>query len=425
MEVNELKTMFYHPILAEAPKEVKAEIEKNSFGYGIKYVGYLMDEYDGDVILRVWAHKTTKKYGTEVREVIRTVLGKDGVIYRDMYFGCNSGWKVAFRPGHCSCSNWYGYSYYAYNESDFGKWHEDNDIGVVINIVNMDMLKDTKFKYSGFNGKSTLIKWMRVYEKYPQVELLGKLGYEPSVKLLKKCQKDKGFARFLAKNELKDTNLNAICYAYDHHIGVKEAGELLWEKNHATQFFRGCTDVRASGIDLVKAYKYCNEKRTGAYSYNDYITACRGLGLDLTDTKNAFPKEFRRMHDLRTNSYKAQIDKQIVKDFKKATEQYVKFETEDKIYTVLIPRSKKDLIHEGAVLHHCVGKMGYDRKMVAGTSFIGFVRKTEEKNKPYVTVEFDMKDKRVVQAYGDHDSKPDKEVLDFIDKWSKGVKKAL
>lgn len=424
MELEELKTMFNHPAL-KMPKEVEKAIESESTGYGVRYVGWLMEEYDGDVILRVWAHKTTKKYGHEVRETIRTILGKDGIIYRDMYFGCCSGWRVVFRPGNHSCSNWYGYNYYAYDEADFGKWYEDDDIGVAINIINMDMLKDTKFKYSGYNGKSTLVKWMRIYTKYPQVELLGKLGYEPSVKLLKKCQKDKAFAKFLSKNELKDTSLNAICYAYDHHISVKEAGDILWEKNHSSQFFRGCSQVKKAKIDLVKAQKYCNEQKVGAYTYNDYITAIKELGFDMTDTKNIYPKEFRRMHDLRVNEYKASKDKLLAKNFRQAAKQYVKFETEDKIYTVLIPRAKKDLIHEGSALHHCVGKMGYDKKMVDGHSFIAFVRKTEEKEVPYVTVEFDMRRKYVAQAYGDHDSKPDKEVLDFIDKWSKGVKKAL
>ena len=425
MELEELKTiMFDHPAL-KIPKEVEKAIERESTGYGIRYVGWLMEEYDGDVILRVFAHKTTKKYGLEVRETIRTILGKDGIIYRDMYFGCCSGWKVVFRPGNHSCSNWYGYNYYAYDEADFGKWYEDDDIGVAINIINLDMLKDTKFKYSGYNGKSTLVKWMRVYAKYPQVELLGKLGYEPSVKLLKKCAKDKAFCKFLAKNPHRDQNINAIIYAYNHNVGVITAGLILTGRADAMKYFKGCGAVKALDVDIMKIRDYCVTNDLKPRSYCDYIEACVYLGLDMKDTKNLFPKDFQRMHDTRIYQYQSKKDKTKLREFKKACQEYVKFETEDKIYTVLIPRTKKDLIQEGSALHHCVGEMGYDKKMIAKESFIAFVRKTEDKETPFVTVEYGLKEKAVLQCYGEYDSNPSKDVIKFVNKWSKGVKKAL
>jgi len=42
-----------------------------------------------------------------------------------------------------------------------------------------------------------------------------------------------------------------------------------------------------------------------------------------------------------------------------------------------------------------------------------------------VTVEYDIKRGKIVQCYGDHDSKPEQEVIDFVDDWGKKVKKEM
>ena len=40
----------------------------------------------------------------------------------------------------------------------------------------------------------------------------------------------------------------------------------------------------------------------------------------------------------------------------------------------------------------------------------------EEPEKPLVTVEYSLKNKKVLQCYGDHDSKPDDCVMEFVNK---------
>ncbi len=46
-------------------------------------------------------------------------------------------------------------------------------------------------------------------------------------------------------------------------------------------------------------------------------------------------------------------------------------------YIYLIARSPKELIHEGDVLQHCVGRMNYDQKFVREETLIFFVRNKE------------------------------------------------
>ena len=75
-----------------------------------------------------------------------------------------------------------------------------------------------------------------------------------------------------------------------------------------------------------------------------------------------------------------------------------------------------DLIHEGEILNHCVGRMGYDQKFAREETLIFFIRTKEQPDTPLVTVEYSPTQKKVLQCYGDHDSKPTEEILDFVHK---------
>ena len=112
-------------------------------------------------------------------------------------------------------------------------------------------------------------------------------------------------------------------------------------------------------------------------------------------------------------------------DFKKESQRWQRYEHKGEQFEIVIAPTVQSLRKEGRSLHHCVGKMGYDKKMAEGRCIIAFLRKTEEPEKPFVTIEFIPKDRRISQIYGDHDSKPEQEVLDFAKEWEKALAKAL
>ena len=67
---------------------------------------------------------------------------------------------------------------------------------------------------------------------------------------------------------------------------------------------------------------------------------------------------------------------------------------------------------------HCVGRSGYDRKMANEETLIFFVRKMEELDKPFVTLEYSIKRKEVLQCYAYDNEKPEDKVLEFVNnKW--------
>lgn len=376
--------------------------------------------------LRVWAFRRTKKSGLEVREVIRARSDREGVIIRNMYLTAMCGWKVFFKPGDHKSSGWYGYTYYECHKEDFEKWEEYTEVpGVYYKIINPEDLKGTRFEFCGYTG-GEIIKYIKLWEKHPCVEYFGKNHMTPSKAIINKIEKDRAFGKWLAKQdkeELQEYRAQAILYAYTHHKTLCEAKAICTEKNEAVQLCKRYEAINRSGLDKIKIYRYITKSNVRIGQYNDYLDACQNLGLDLNDTKNAFPKEFRRMHDLRTNEWGAKKMKTRAKDFKAAAAKYKPFEFKEGAFAILIPEQIQDLKHEGSKLHHCVGNMGYDLKMIKGQSFIAFLRKSEEEENPFVTIEFDLKGKHISQIYGKHDSEPPKDARDFAKEWERRVQK--
>ena len=95
-------------------------------------------------------------------------------------------------------------------------------------------------------------------------------------------------------------------------------------------------------------------------------------------------------------------------------------------YCVIIAQSPADLINEGNILHHCVGKMGYDQKFIREESLIFFVRNKSNPQIPFVTVEYSLKTNKILQCYAEHNTKPQQEVQEFINKkWLPYAKRKL
>lgn len=130
-------------------------------------------------------------------------------------------------------------------------------------------------------------------------------------------------------------------------------------------------------------------------------------------------------------SQKAEIDKEkaaeLDKQMKAVVDTYSALAGKEADGLVVIAAAcKKDLIREGEFLHHCVGRMNYDQRIAKGESLIFFVRHATEPDTPFVTVEFSLSLGKVMQCYGDHDSRPEQPVLDFVyGKWQPRAKREL
>ena len=104
-----------------------------------------------------------------------------------------------------------------------------------------------------------------------------------------------------------------------------------------------------------------------------------------------------------------------------------KYEFSDKKYTILVPNRIEDIITEGRVLGHCLDKSDiYFERIHNRESFIVFLRKTEEVDTPYYTLEIEPGGTaRQKRTTGDKQNKDFQETIKFIEKWQKEIQKNL
>ena len=319
---------------------------------------------------------------------------------------------------------------------EYGNWGyaDDKYFDPFAPIVNREYaLKFKKYKYSLANEYTyqDYIKYLRTYEQYPQAEYLMKLNlkyYATSKTILKLIEKDKQFRKWIIKNRLeiylKSYYVSTIVTAYKQNKDLDKTQQLetfikSFSKN---EHYREIKELFNGNIEQF--FNYITSQQIDASLYIDYLNACKYLKLNMQESKNKIPHNFKRWHDIRIDEYttaKQKADEEKRKAFNlkflNIANKYLSLQHNIKdVYISIIPTSPDDLVYEGKKLHHCVGSMNYDQKFVREESLIFFIRNKNKPNKPFVTLEYSLKNHKILQCYADHNSKPDSKVMNFINK---------
>lgn len=319
-------------------------------------------------------------------------------------------------------------------------WGVGYDVGFdpAAPVINPEYaLKFPEYKYSAADKYTyvNIFEYLRFYKKYPQTEMLVKFGllaYATSKIIAEKVIKDKAFRKWLIqhRSELSESKYYVRTILNAFKTG-KPVDRLQLYENNKKQFSQPSrfADIKAlfptgEGAELLLNYLY--KQNANISSYSDYLHACNFLGLDMSIERNKLPRDFKRWHNIRIDEYstaKAIIDaekrKELYDKFAAIAEKYLPLQRilQD-AFIVIIARTPADLIHEGDYLHHCVGRMNYDQRMIREESLIFFIRDKNSPDTPYVTIEYSLQSKKILQCYGYQDKKPKDDVLDFVNnKW--------
>lgn len=162
--------------------------------------------------------------------------------------------------------------------------------------------------------------------------------------------------------------------------------------------------------------------------YCDYLDMAKYCNYDLKNQVVVFPKNLEKAHDTATENYnlikqaeKAAEIKAKAKGYKKVTKKNKeKYEYVGQKYSIVVPEGPEDIIHEGSVMHHCVG--GYAERHFTGKLTILFLRKNTALNESYYTIEMNDKKLQQIQGYGNkHPISEDKEAEAFFNEWLEWV----
>lgn len=153
-------------------------------------------------------------------------------------------------------------------------------------------------------------------------------------------------------------------------------------------------------LSIVKIDNYAQRKANRINDWIDYLEDVVNpeSGCDINDSSVIFPKDLQAAHEdvikRITITHSAMIDSKI----ESRAEKLKKYAFDDGNYTVIPPHSAAEIISEGKILSHCVGR--YVEKHATGKTTILFVRKADEPETPFYTMEISLPEKRIVQCRG-------------------------
>lgn len=412
------------------PKYIEKKIKAIDRIYPVRgrtrFYAYLTKN-DGELV-KVTVAVKEKKNKWCCKQVAVHGVHSDKCFVKDMEFTYVGGYIVGwYAEGFGKHKPWY--------EDGYWGWTDDKLFDPYAPIINREYILEhfPEYKFSAIDRYMgiQLFKYLRLYEKYPQIEYLTKLGLQRlafSTQILRLCGKDKKFRKWIANNRQdiirSSYYITSIIKAYKTSGSIKEIDEFERKKKYfdSTQQIGS---VKALVKDeLEKFFDYVETQEISFYSYRDYLDACLYLGLDMSEEKNRYPHDFRRWHNIRIDEYhtaKALNDererKELFNKFATVAEKYFVLQYDKKSnFISIIAHSPNDLINEGQALGHCVGRMNYDQKFAREESLIFFIRTKEHPDVPLVTVEYSPARKCILQCYGKGNKTPDGNVLEFINK---------
>lgn len=300
-----------------------------------------------------------------------------------------------------------------------------------------------------FNSPWIIDNYFNSYRKYPFIEQLLKVGFYRMVQ------------EFLEDSMAQDTDLNKGCNSILGTLGInkyqynmlRKVGDpslrdleilrykpdLKWEEFSTLRYVKdnGYVNMYKKYIDLMQyttLHKLCKyistQKITHPQDYFDYAGWLEKMDYDMRNEFNLFPKDFINAHDEMSKQYVKFKDKQAIEEtkrfnhllakLKKETEEAEAMKLDIAGLFIRLPNRLEELKAEGETLHHCVGT--YMEKVRKGETMIFFIRKKEEPDKPFYTLEW--RDK-VIQCRGSHNCDMTPEVKAFTKVFEEKMKKKL
>lgn len=163
-------------------------------------------------------------------------------------------------------------------------------------------------------------------------------------------------------------------------------------------------DCRFQGLDVRNAYELLR----------DYARMSRSI----SDDYDRYPRYLSSLHDVAAMNYKAIQDEETNKKIQEIAENNKYLEFENEKFQLIYPTSATEIIEEGTNMNHCVAS--YVNDVVEGKTHILFLRRKENLEKSYVTVEVNNR-YEFIQAKGNCNSKPEVVALDFITNYRKKI----
>lgn len=317
---------------------------------------------------------------------------------------------------------------------DMGNWEPE---GYLYTRNAGQAVKDTVFRYA------PLVQWMKhekqaipfadfmcKYEKAPYLEFFIKVGlYRLTREYIGRYETwqgrtpeeilriDRQRIHRLIRMDGGIVALEWLRYEKENDISIQD-DIVSWLQENKMYPDR-CFSILKKLKSVARMVNYMKKQKIAlaeiVTTWTDYLRMAEGEGMDITDDIVLFPKDLKRQHDYlveigdrrkeekRLEGY-VDLDRRIRERLPEAA----RYCWENEKYMIIPAAKCEELMVEGRTLHHCVGRDDhYMKKMAEGSSWILFLRKKDDLNRPYYTIEIDMQNDEIIQWYSKFDRKPE------------------
>ena len=177
-------------------------------------------------------------------------------------------------------------------------------------------------------------------------------------------------------------------------------------------------------VNLTKFQKWFIRKGERFDYYMDYLHMLEELDTPLNDDTVLYPENLQVAHDNAVNTLnllKSEIEE---KEYEERKKQIKVFEAEIDDLLFLTPHSLQEIVQEGSILHHCVGSQRYLEQHKQGATTIVFIRKKEEPNLPYFTLEYRNQQVTQIQGKCNRQEVPEK-IKQAVERWKQVAQTAI
>lgn len=223
---------------------------------------------------------------------------------------------------------------------------------------------------------------------------------------------------------------------YEEDMGAKISKESLEYLEKQKVSLDGCRPILAEVKSVNRMVNYMKKQKVAPsklyITWADYLRMAKAEGYDTMDDIVRFPRDLKARHDQLVEMDTKRKDEERLKGYKELDRkiqerlpEVARYFWEDDKYMIIPAGKCEELMAEGRTLHHCVGKDDhYMKKMASGKSWILFLRKKDDLEKPYYTLEIDMQQDRILQYYSEFDRQPDKAIITkALDKFRKSIRR--
>ena len=335
-------------------------------------------------------------------------------------------------------ANYYGGKFPIYNEKykdSFEKWKKKWQFYIRYHLTDLNkFLKNNGLNHTGWEEYADRVDWRKQidFEKYieiwmknPKVELLAKSGLGMWIAYIRNLDTKKKTIHEIFKIKEKCVPLlyrNDFGYrdllvcrktGSDNIVKIKrfiQVDDMIRNSRYEPEAIR---DVLR--LDGTKDYLYrlCKDPEFHTGDYIDYLRDLMKLNMELKGDV-LYPKDFSQAHAEANEKIHIEEWNKLKEGFDKSYKKHKKYSWSNGVLIIIPVKTAKELYTESLMLGHCVKT--YAPNVARGTTEIMFIRKKDDPDTPFYTLE--LKNRKVIQVRGFRNAEPKDEIKGFVRKWA-------